>query len=75
MKFASKKLSWKKVKNAKKYQIKISSKKNMKKSIIRTSKKTSYGIEKTPGTYYVSVRAIKGYTAGKWSKVKKITIR
>lgn len=71
------KLTWKKVKNAKKYQVQYSLKKNFKKAIIKTTKKVSYTIKKLKKKkkYYFRVRAINGNEKGKWSQVKSIKIK
>lgn len=72
------KLVFHSAKNAKKYEIFCSTKKNMKSGVsIVTTKKTSCTFKKlTKGkTYYVKVRGINGNTYGKWSKTKKVKIR
>lgn len=75
LKFNNKKLSWKKVANAKKYQIKVSRNKKMTKASTYSTKKLYRLMKNDPGTYYVRVRAVRGYTAGKWSNIKKIVIK
>ncbi|MCI5900284.1 MAG: fibronectin type III domain-containing protein [Lachnospiraceae bacterium] len=72
------KLVFSAAKDAKKYEIYFSTKKNMKSGVtIVTTKKTSYTFKKlTKGkTYYVKVRGVNGNTYGKWSKVKRVKIK
>ncbi len=66
-----------KLKNAKKYQIKYSTKKSFKNAKVKTVAKTTYTIKKLKKgkTYYVKVRGINGKVVGKWSKAKKIKIK
>lgn len=72
------KVSWKKIKGAQGYQIKICKKKNFKKSITKNVIKTKITIKKLKSNqrYYVKVRGYK-YVSGKkkysnWSKIRKI---
>ena len=67
-------IKWKKVKKATKYQVKAVC---GKKTIIKTTKKTSYTIKKlTKGKKYkIYVRAYNKYGYGKWSKAKKVTVK
>lgn len=75
-------IKWKKVKNAKGYQIKISINKKFKKSETRTfnnkSSKLDIKLDKNK-TYYIKVRAYKKINEtkkyGKWSKKKGFTIK
>ena len=72
------KLTWKSVKNAKKYQIQWAVDKKFKKKMkSKTAKKLTYTIKKLTRnkTYYVRVRGVNGKAYGKWSKVKKVKIR
>ena len=77
MKKKSAKISWKKVKDAKKYQIQYSLKKNFKQATTKTSKKVAITIKKLKNkkTYYFRVRAVNGTNKGAWSKVKTVKIR
>ena len=67
-------VKWNKVSRATKYQVKAIC---GKKTIIKTTKKTSYTIKKlTKGKKYkIYVRAYNKHGYGKWSKVKKVTIK
>ena len=67
-------VKWNKVSRATKYQVKAVC---GKKTIIKTTKKTSYTIKKlTKGKKYkIYVRAYNKYGYGKWSRVKKVTIK
>ena len=74
-------LSWKKVSNAKKYQIQYSlNKKFSKAKKYKTKKITSSKLKVTvkklirKKTYYFRVRGINGKNVGKWSAVKKVKI-
>ncbi len=75
-------IKWKKVKNAKGYQIKISTSKKFKKSETRTFNKKSSKLNTRLDdnkTYYIKVRAYKKTNGikkyGKWSKKKSFTIK
>ena len=75
-------IKWKKVKNAKGYQIKISTSKKFKKSETRTFNKKSSKLNirlDDNKTYYIKVRAYKKINEtkkyGKWSKKKSFTIK
>lgn len=74
-------LSWKKVKNAKGYQIYLSKKKNKGYKKVVTVKKTKTTLKKKKGTYYVKIRAFsktdskKERITGSFSKVKKIKVK
>lgn len=67
-------VKWNKVSRATKYQVKAVC---GKKTIIKTTKKTNYTIKKlTKGKKYkIYVRAYNKYGYGKWSRVKKVTIK
>lgn len=67
-------VKWNKVSRATKYQVKAVC---GKKTIIKTTKKTSYTIKKlTKGKKSkIYVRAYNKYGYGKWSKVKKVTVK
>ena len=67
-------VKWNKVSRATKYQVKAIC---GKKTIIKTTKKTSYTIKKlTKGKKYkIYVRAYNKHGYGKWSKVKKVTVK
>lgn len=69
-------LSWKKVKNAKKYQIQYSLKKNFKKAKTKTTNKLTITIKKLTKKkmYYFRVRAVNGSKKGAWSKAKSVKI-
>ena len=75
-------LKWRKVSNAKKYQVQYSLNSKFKKNKkygtkqIKTSK-LSYVVKKLKKkkTYYFRVRAVNGKTVGKWSKTKKVKIK
>jgi fibronectin type 3 domain-containing protein len=74
------KVTWKKAKNAKKYQVYVSTKKSSGFKRVITTKKTSYTVKKlnkkalkAGKKYYVKVRALNGNVKGKWSKVKAVT--
>lgn len=66
------KITWKKVKNAKKYQVKVGNKTYTSKKANLTVKKLKKGKK-----YTVRVRAMKrtGYKAGAWSAKVKVTIK
>ena len=73
-------IKWKKVKNAKGYQIKISINKKFKKSNTRTFNKKSSKLDiklDNNKTYYIKIRAYKKINEtkkyGKWSKKKNFT--
>ena len=75
-------IKWKKVKNAKGYQIKISTSKKFKKSETRTFNKKSSKLNTRLDdnkTYYIKVRAYKKINEtkkyGKWSKKKNFTLK
>ena len=75
-------IKWKKVKNAKGYQIKISTSKKFKKSETRTFNKKSSKLNTRLDdnkTYYIKVRAYKKINEtrkyGKWSKIKNFKIK
>lgn len=67
-------VKFKKLKNAKKYQIQYAVNKNFKKAKIKTTKKLMYTIKKISKnkTYYIRVRGVNGTKKGTWSKAKKI---
>ena len=67
-------VKFKKVKNAKKYQIQYAANKKFKKAKIKITKKNSYVIKKVSKkrTYYIRVRGVNGTRKGIWSKVKKV---
>lgn len=72
------KITWKKVKNAKKYQVQYSTSKKFKKRVVlKTTKKLKYTIKKLikGKTYYIRVRGVNGKKVGKWSKIQKIKIK
>lgn len=75
------KLVWRKIKNAKKYQVQYSLNKKFKKGKkYGTKTLTTANIKITikklnKKTYYVRIRGINGKNIGKWSKVKKITMK
>ena len=72
---------WRKIKNAKKYQVQYSLSKKFKKGKkYGTKTVTTANIKITikklnKKTYYVRIRGINGKNIGKWSKVKKITMK
>lgn len=72
-------VAFKKVKNAKKYKIQISTNKNFKKNVktktVKTVKKVTFKKLKSGKKYYVRIRAIKGNTKSKWSKVKSKKVK
>ncbi len=73
-------VKWKKVSNAKKYQIQLSTDKSFKKNLVNKtvkSKSSSATLKsKKYGTVYVRVRAIDAYgKVGKWSKTKKVRVK
>ena len=70
-------LTWKKVKGAKKYQVQYSIKKNFKKSVTKRVSKAVIIIHKLKKNkkYYFRVRAVNGANKGKWSNVKLIKIK
>ena len=67
------KIQFKKVKNAKKYQIQYATNKKFKKAKSKTTTKLKYTIKglKKNKKYYVRVRGVNGTTKGRWSAVKK----
>lgn len=71
------KVSWKKAKNASKYQVQYKKKASKKWKTYKTVKTKSVKIKKlAPATKYsFRVRGIKGKKKGKWSKVKTATTR
>lgn len=76
------KLTWKRIKNAKKYQIQYSLSATFKKgkkykTTTKTTKKLKLSIRKLKKrkTYYFRVRAVNGNVYGKWSKKKKVKIK
>ncbi|MFQ9516004.1 MAG: fibronectin type III domain-containing protein [Eubacterium sp.] len=71
------KLSWKKAKNAKKYQIQYGTKKSFSSKKSKATAKKSITIKKLKRgkTYYFRVRGIDGKQVGNWSKVKKVKIK
>ena len=75
------KVSWKKTKNARGYQIQYSKSKKFKKKITKNTKKTKITIKKLKKNkiYYFKVRAYKmngkKKVYGRWSKVNKIKIK
>lgn len=72
------KVTWKKTKNAKKYQVQYSTDKKFKKKVkSKTTKKLNFTVKKLTKnkTYYVRIRGINGKVYGKWSTVKKVKIR
>lgn len=74
-------LSWKKIKDAKGYQIQYADNKKWKKKKSKWTKKTKYTIKKLKKkkTYYIRVRAYKldgsKKMYGSWSKVKKVKVK
>lgn len=66
-------VQFKKVKNAKKYQIQYAANKQFKKAKTKTTTKLKYTIKglKKNKKYYVRVRGVNGTTKGRWSAVKK----
>ena len=70
-------LRWKKVKNAKKYQVQYSKSKKFKKAKSKYTKKLKIKIKKLKKKkqYYFRVRAINGKVKGKWSKKKRVKIK
>ena len=66
-------VQFKKVKNAKKYQIQYATNKKFKKAKSKTTTKLKYTIKglKKNKKYYVRVRGVNGTTKGRWSAVKK----
>lgn len=76
------KLSWKKVANAKKYQIQYSLNKKFKtgkkyKTTTKTTTKVSFTVKKLTKKkkYYFRVRGVNGKVNGSWSKVKSVKIK
>lgn len=71
------KITWKKTKNAKKYQIYRAAKKSGKYKLIKTTTKTKYVNTKlkTGKKYYYKVRAINGKKKGKFSAIKSGTTK
>ncbi len=76
------KLTWKRVKNAKSYQVQYSLNRKFKtakkyKTKTKTTRKLSYTVKKLTKkkTYYFRIRGINGKLKGSWSKSKKIKIR
>lgn len=71
------KLIWKKVRNAKKYQVQYSLKKNFKKAITKTTKKVVVTIKKLKRKkkYYFRVRAVNNGKKGAWSQIKSVKIK
>lgn len=67
-------VTWKKVKNAKKYELQYSKSKNFKKKKKVTTKKAKYIKKLKKGTYYTRVRSIAEKTKSSWSKVKKLRV-
>ncbi len=70
-------VKFRKVKNAKKYQIQYSTNKKFKKFTIKNTRKLKYTIKKLKmgKTFYIRVRGINETRKGSWSKTKKITIK
>lgn len=70
-------ITWKKAKNALKYQVQFSRKKNMKKGKSKYTKKRKITIKKLKKRkkYYFRVRGINGKIVGKWSAKKKLKIK
>lgn len=68
------KVKYRKLKNAKKYQIQYASNRKFKKAKIKTTKKRTYIIKniKKEKSYYIRVRGINGKVKGAWSKVKVV---
>ena len=66
-------VQFKKVKNAKKYQIQYADNKKFKKAKTKTTTKRNYTIKglKKNKKYYVRVRGVNGKKKGSWSAVKK----
>ena len=72
------KLVWKKVANAKKYQVQYSANKKFTKAVkTKTTTKLTYVVKKLKknGRYYFRIRAVNGNKKGKWSLVKKAVIK
>lgn len=72
-------VAFKKVKNAKKYKIQISTnkkfKKNVKTKTVTSVKKVTFKKLKSGRKYYVRICAIKGKQQSKWSKVKSKKVK
>ncbi|MCI9616749.1 MAG: fibronectin type III domain-containing protein [Eubacterium sp.] len=70
-------IKFKKVKNAKKYQIQYATNKRFKKFTIKTTRKLKYTIKKLKKgkTYYIRVRGINETKKGSWSQKRKVTIK
>lgn len=71
------KVTWKKVKNAKKYVVKYSYKKNMKKAKFKRVKKTRVTLKKLKSgkKVYIRVRAVNGKVKGKFSTRKSVKVK
>ncbi len=72
------KLTWKRTKNAKMYQIQYSTNKKFKKSVkSKTVSSLKYTIKKLTKnkTYYVRIRGKNGKVYGKWSKIVRVKIK
>lgn len=70
-------LTWKKVKNAKKYKVQYATNKKFKKGVkTKKVKKLNVKIKglKKGKTYYFRVCAVNGKIQGKWSKIKRVKI-
>ncbi len=67
-------LTWKKVKTAKVYQIQYATNKKFKKYKVKTTKKITTTLKylKKNKTYYIRIRALNNEQKGKWSNVKRI---
>ncbi len=70
-------IKYRRVRNAKKYQIQYAKNSKFKKAVIRNTKKLTFTIRKLKKgkKYYIRVRGINGEKKGKWSKVKKVIIK
>lgn len=70
-------IKYRRVRNAKKYQIQYAKNRKFKKAVIRNTKKLTFTIRKLQKgkKYYIRVRGINGDKKGKWSKVKKVIIK
>lgn len=70
-------IKYRRVRNAKKYQIQYAKNSKFKKAVIRNTKKLTFTIRKLKKgkKYYIRVRGVNGEKKGKWSKVKKVIIK
>lgn len=70
-------LKFTKTKNVKKYVVQYSTNRKFKKPITKKTKRTAYTIKKLKvgKTYYIRIRGVNKKYKGKWSNVKKVTIK